>query len=196
MAGYGEPGWLNPQTDPHAATQEAETGGTIKAPPPTNNDEGGKGSWTLVALSFADFGLAVMMGGLGVLTLIEVHNRKSTKDISEPFLAAYMIMFATLLFSYEFMWWMPAPGINKSLRRNFGFMYGLRGKGLYLIFVAFLCLGLGKDASVRELNWATGIAYLIVGCLHILVVCSYPEVAIQYVAPSAGLTADDPENVV
>jgi len=149
-----------------------------------------------VALSFADIGLSVMMSGLGVLTLIEVHNEGKADEISEPFLASYMIMFAVLLFIYEVMWWMPAPGINKAVRRNFGFMYGLRGKGFYLIFVAFLCLGLGNDASVKELNWATGIAFLLVGCLHIFVVCSHPEVATQYVAPSAGLEMDDTPNVV
>ena len=124
---------------------------------------------------------------LGVLTLIEVHFSGIGEDLSEPFLASYMILFAVLLFMYELMWWTPMPLVNKALRKNFGFLYGLRGKGLYLIFAGCLCLGLGKDASVKTMNWATGIAFLVVGLLHWSVVCFYPEIALKYVAPTAGL---------
>jgi hypothetical protein len=134
-----------------------------------------------------NIGLSVMMAALGVLTIISVHEN-GVGDLAEPFLASYMILFAALLFFYELMWWRPLPGINKSLRKNFGFLYGLRGKGLYLIFVACLCLGLGQDASVKEMNYATGAAFLAGGCLHIFVVCARPELAIKYVAPTAGLT--------
>jgi hypothetical protein len=155
-----------------------------------------------MGLSVLGMGLAAMMAALGVLTIIEINKVGVGDDFSEPFLAAYMIMFALLLFLYELMWWTPMPGVNKAMRKNFGFLYGLRGKGLYLIFVACLCLGLGKDASVSALNWATGIAYLAAGCLHWFVVCFHPELAGQYVAPTAGLlvteapTEDANANVV
>lgn len=109
-----------------------------------------------MALSLLGIGLAVMMAALGVLTIIEV-NSSGVGDFSEPFLAAYMVMFAALLFMYELMWWTPMPSVNKAMRKNFGFLYGLRGKGLYLIFVACLCLGLGKDATVKELVRRMGI---------------------------------------
>ena len=128
---------------------------------------------------------------LGVLTLIEVHFRGLGEDFSEPFLASYMILFSVLLFMYELMWWTPMPLVNKALRKNFGFLYGLRGKGLYLIFAGCLCLGLGKDASVKTMNWATGIAFLVVGSLHWFVVCFHPDVALKYVAPTAGLLDND-----
>lgn len=144
-----------------------------------------------MALSVLDMGLAVMMGALGVLTILEVNKVGIGGDFSEPFLAAYMILFALLLFMYELMWWTPLPGVNKAMRKNFGFLYGLRGKGLYLIFVACLCLGLGKDAAVKKLNWATGVTFLAVGCLHWFVICFHPELAGQYVAPTAGLASND-----
>ena len=155
-----------------------------------------------MALSVLDMGLAAMMAALGVLTIIQVHKSGfNAGDLSEPFLATYMILFSLLLFMYELMWWTPLPGVNKAMRKNFGFLYGLRGKGLYLIFVACLCLGLGKDASVKTLNWATGITFLAVGCLHWFVICFHPDLAGQYVAPTAGLitneSTDDPNaNVV
>jgi hypothetical protein len=133
-----------------------------------------------------------MMGALGVLTIIEVH-KSGLGDFSEPFLAAYMVMFAILLFIYELQWWQAIPHINKSLRRNFGFLYGLRGKGLYLVFVACLCLGLGKEAKVKELNYATGAAFLGGGLLHFFIICFHPETAQSYVAPTAGLTSSAAE---
>ncbi len=151
----------------------------------------GKGGLALMALSILDMGLAGMMAALGVLTIIKVNKVGVNDDFSEPFLAAYMVLFALLLFLYELMWWTPLPGVNKAMRKNFGFLYGLRGKGLYLIFVACLCLGLGKDASVTTLNWATGITFLVAGCLHWFVICFHPELAGQYVAPTAGLATSD-----
>ena len=149
-----------------------------------------KSRFTLICLSFLNIGLAAMMASLGILTLIEIH-KNGIGDFSEPFLACYMVMFAVLLFVYECMWWKAIPGLNKTLRKNFGFLYGIRGKGLYLIFVAFLCLGLGKDASVATLNWSTGIAYLAAGCFHIFLVCWKPELTAEYIAPTAGLTTND-----
>ena len=137
-------------------------------------------------LSLLNVGLSAMMGTLGILTLIEVH-RTGVRDLSEPFLASYMVLFAILLLIYEIMWWAPVPNVNKGLRKNFAFMYGLRGKGLYLIFVAFLCFGLGKDATVKELNYATGAAYLAGGCLHMFIIFFRPEVALTYAAPTVGL---------
>jgi COPI associated protein len=146
----------------------------------------------LVLLSMLNIGLSAMMAALGVLTLISVH-KNGVDGLSEPFLAAYMVMFAILLFVYELMWWRAMPGLNKSLRKNFGFLYGLRGKGFYLIFVAFLCLGLGKEASVSTLNWATGIAYMAAGCFHIFLVCANPLASAEYIAasPTAGLMSND-----
>ncbi|KAL3919542.1 MAG: hypothetical protein SGILL_003705 [Bacillariaceae sp.] len=134
--------------------------------------------------------LAGLMTALGVLTLIEVH-RAGLGALSEPFLAAYMILFAALLFMYELMWWSPFPSLNKSMRKNFGFMYGLRGKGLYIIFMAFLCFGLGKDASVKALNYATGASFLAGGLLHFFVICFHPDLAMKYQAPTAGLVSSD-----
>jgi hypothetical protein len=160
---------------------------------------GGKGGCVLSLLSILDMGLAAMMTALGVLTIIQVH-RAGLKDLSEPFLASYMILFAALLFLYELMWWSPFPSLNKNMRKNFGFLYGLRGKGLYIIFMAFLCFGLGKDASVKELNYATGAAFLAGGLLHYFVIYFHPDLALTYQAPTAGLLSNssstNQENVV
>ena len=147
----------------------------------------------IVGLNILDLGLAVMMAALGVLTLLEFN---SITDTAAAFLAAYMIVFAILLFTYEVMWWAAIPWLNKMLRKNFGFLYGLKGKGMYLIFVAFLTLGLKNDdfgQLIKILTLATGISYLAVGVLHLFLVCVHPTITETYRAPTAGLTskADD-----
>lgn len=124
---------------------------------------------------------------LGVLTMIELG---SVSDFAAGFLAAYMIIFALLLLVYETMWWMGVPWVNKVLRKNFGFLYGLKGKGMYLIFVAFLCLGLKNDSfgnTVTIITWATGLSFLGTGVLHLFLVCVHPTITDKYRAPTAGL---------
>mmetsp|Transcript_8517 Transcript_8517/g.12444 ORF Transcript_8517/g.12444 Transcript_8517/m.12444 type:complete len:199 (-) Transcript_8517:160-756(-) len=195
MPPYGEPDWANPDNAgaSSAPTQNAGLPAAAAAPSAGGggggSSGGGRNSWVLAGLSVADMGIAGMMAALGVLVLLDFRGQ-STDDYSEAFLAAYMICFATLLFLYELMWWTAIPKINKALRRNFGFLYGLIGKGLYLVFVAFLCLGLGDDNNVKELTWATGIAFLAFGVLHIFVSFGMPLVAEKYKAPSAGLVDD------
>jgi COPI associated protein len=134
-------------------------------------------------------GCAGLMAALGVLTLLETNVESIEEIAATPFLATYMILFALLLFFYELMWWMPVPAINRTLRKNFGFMYGLKGKGFYMIFVAFLCLGLMNEGSkmVEILGWATGISFLSVGVLHIFLIISNPDFMDAYRPPTAGL---------
>mmetsp|Transcript_50666 Transcript_50666/g.122240 ORF Transcript_50666/g.122240 Transcript_50666/m.122240 type:complete len:207 (+) Transcript_50666:110-730(+) len=190
MSGYGEPEWVSGGQQAGTTQEVNEVGQGVTAADATamesSKGESGKGGCILSLLSLLNVALSAMMGTLGILTLIEVH-RTGVRDLSEPFLASYMVLFAILLLIYEIMWWAPVPNVNRGLRKNFGFMYGLRGKGLYLIFVAFLCFGLGKDASVKELNYATGAAYLAGGCLHMFIIFFKPEVALTYAAPTVGL---------
>ena len=169
-------------------------------------------------------GLAAMMTALGVLTILNIHKlgevtvphydddaaaaaaeataaanaKEETYLVSEPFLAVYMILFAVLLFLYELMYWSPLEALNANIRKNFGFLYGLRGKGLYLIFVGCLCFGLGMDATVTVLNYATGICWFLGGIGHIFLYCTNPELAAEYSPPGGKAFGTPPadENVV
>lgn len=198
MAEYGQPDWVNSGNNSAPAVSDANVDPSVTAPSANAGAEGGsggKGNCLLGLLSLLNMGLAAMMTALGVLTIIEVH-KTGIGDLSEPFLAFYMILFAALLFLYELMWWSPMKKLNKDMRKNFGFMYGLRGKGLYLIFVAFLCFGLGKDAKVMILNYCTGAAFLAGGILHMFIIFFRPDTAMEYQAPTAGIGTDLSENVV
>jgi len=152
----------------------------------------------ITLLSAINMGLAGLMAALGILTLINFEV-DSADEYSEAFLAVYMVIFAMILFLYELMYWMAIGWINRSFRKNFGFMYGLKGKGFYLVFIAFLCLGLRDDNSsgVNGLDWTTGVAWLAAGCVHVFIGFTMPEVSDAYKPPTAGLQSDDVgENVV
>lgn len=153
----------------------------------THDEHSNKARLAISGLSFLNIGLSVMMAALGVLTLINLTDAKNS--LSTAFLSAYMIVFAVILFSYEFVWWSPIPQLNKLYRKNFGFMYGLKGKGMFLIFIAFLCLGLRDNnaSGVRGLDLATGIAWLATGCFSIFLSITWPETNAAYKPPTVGL---------
>jgi hypothetical protein len=149
-------------------------------------------------LSFFNMLLATAMAALGVLTLLEYTE---FDDITTVFLSVYMVIFGVLLFLYELIWWQPIAYLNRMFRKNFGFMYGLKGKGFYLIFIAFLCLGLRdtQGSKVKGLDWATGISWLVAGVLHVSLAMCWPEIAEKYRPPTAGLSSlgeDQNANVV
>jgi hypothetical protein len=134
-------------------------------------------------------GLGVMMAALGVLDLMRVNFADPTQ-LTRIFLSCYMVVFAAILFLYELIWWQPFKSLNKNFRKNFGFMYGLKGKGFYLVFIAFLCLGLVDqgNAAVKGLDWATGLGWLICGCFHVFIGWTWPEANQCYKPPTAGLS--------
>lgn len=101
---------------------------------------------------------------------------KNTGFSADIFVALYMFLFAVLLFTYECMWWKSVDGIVRPLRKNFGFLFGIKGKAVFIIFVAFLNFGLNSAAEpAKTLGLATGICFLINGVLHMAAYLKYPE---------------------
>jgi hypothetical protein len=151
----------------------------------------GKPNCVQSLLSIFSIGLSAMMCCLGVFGIMEV------KELAEIFVSVYMILFSVLLFLYELLWWsgrLPccdAAKVNKHLRTNFGFMYGVRGRGAYLVFVAFVVLGLQNDVSVGFLRYLTGGCFLGTGICMLLLHFWKPHILGTYNAPTAGLGDDD-----
>ncbi|EEC47421.1 predicted protein [Phaeodactylum tricornutum CCAP 1055/1] len=200
MPPYGEPDWATPGNTSNVATQNAGTPTAATASSGMNGNSSEsrqKARWAISLLSFLNFGLAAMMGTLGVLSLIHF-NPGSSSDYSAAFLSSYMVIFAVILFLYELIWWTPIAALNKMFRMNFGFMYGLRGKGLFLVFIAFLCLGLRDEnaSGVKGLDWATGLAWLGAGCFNIFIWMTWSEASAAYKPPTAGLTGPSDSNTV
>jgi hypothetical protein len=63
----------------------------------------------------------------------------SSASLSEVFIALYVIFFGSLICCYEIAF----AGMSKTIAQNFGFMYTKLGRALFLLFIAFLCYGLG-----------------------------------------------------
>ena len=131
-------------------------------------------------LSVFCIGLSAMMCCLGVFGIM------GRSELAAIFVSVYMILFSVLLFLYELMWWKSIPAVNKNLRTNFGFLYGIKGKATYLIFVAFLVIGLKSDVSVQYLRYITGGCFLGTGVLMLFLHFSKPDLLGGYQAPTAG----------
>ena len=134
--------------------------------------------------------LGIDMAALGVLALMGIQFKFS--DIDQAIIALYMVIFAVLLFLYELIWWTTIESVNRLLRKNFGFMYGVRGKGFYIIFVACLVIGINKGVlgDMEWLRYLTGAAWLATGILHIFLYYWRPEMVADYKVPTAGWEED------
>ena len=136
-----------------------------------------------------------MMCCLGVFGIMEAG------ELAEIFVSVYMILFSVLLFLYELLWWsgrLPfcdGAKVNRNLRTNFGFMYGVKGRAAYLIFVAFLVIGLKNDVSVQFLRYLTGGCFAGTGVMMLFLHFSKPELLGTYKAPTTGLGGDDDVNM-
>lgn len=143
-------------------------------------------------ISLLLIGLCVSMSALGVLVLME--NWK-VNEFEEWFVAAYMVLFSVLLFLYEAMWWCTVGPLNRVLRKNFGFMYKIYGKALYLILVSCLCFGISPIILMRTnmdwLRWFTGIAWGGTGVGLIIMKCFAPHILQNYTPPTAGLISSN-----
>lgn len=183
---YGEPDWITPGASTDVATTKEEFSPTDTVGiGVAQNGTKDRSTLTQRLLSIVNVLLAISMCTLGVLGLMNKKIR-SMDHFSEIFICVYMVLFSAILFFYEFMWWMTIPKINLYLRKNFGFMFGMKGKGLFLIFVAFLAMGI-ENGQEEWLRYITGIAYLVVGIFHNFLVCFKPELVDNYKSPSAGL---------
>lgn len=151
-------------------------------------------SCRLKFLSILNMLLGIDMAALGVLALLGIQFK--FKDIDQGIIALYMVIFAVLLFLYELIWWTTIQSINRLLRKNFGFMYGVRGKGFYLIFVACLVIGINRGVLNNNewLRYVTGIAWLAAGILHIFLYYWRPEYVSDYKVPTAGFEAEETGN--
>mmetsp|Transcript_12643 Transcript_12643/g.26248 ORF Transcript_12643/g.26248 Transcript_12643/m.26248 type:complete len:194 (-) Transcript_12643:184-765(-) len=183
MSGFGEPDWASPGASSSGVPAPDTATGSTNVGASPNRIGGGKAPCIQRLLSLLNILLCAGMMALGVLGLL---NFTKSVGLSEMFIAVYMILFAALLFAYEMMWWITIDAVNKSLRKNFGFLYGVKGKALYMIFIAFLAIGL-KHKVIKWLQWTVGIAYLFSGVLHLFLWFAKPELVSSYKAPTGGL---------
>eukprot|EP00588_Corethron_pennatum_P010742 CAMPEP_0194280716 /NCGR_PEP_ID=MMETSP0169-20130528/18468_1 /TAXON_ID=218684 /ORGANISM="Corethron pennatum, Strain L29A3" /LENGTH=188 /DNA_ID=CAMNT_0039025547 /DNA_START=74 /DNA_END=640 /DNA_ORIENTATION=+ len=182
------PSWSNPSgsTAPPASATAVPTGNAVAT---TTDGAGVSGKSAQRWLSVYNLGTACLMAATGTIIIIDLvlDRVDPTKTVE----ALYMILLSLLLGSYEILWWIPLPWLNKSLRKNFGFMYHMWGKTAYLVFAAFLFFSLldspDKWPRTHWLAISSGIVLGVGALVHVMVLCKYKDLAKSYTSPTVGL---------
>jgi len=190
MPPYGEPDWSAPGATatpaPPAGMENVNHGVANQAPSKDRSK-----LWQNL-ISVLLMGLSSAMVALGVLTMLD--NLSGPQDFAEYFIAIYLIFFATLLFFYELMWWCTIVPMNRLIRKNFGFIYKVRGKALYMIVIACLCIGIDSNILGKNnwLKWVAGIGWMATGIFIVFATFAAPTVFANYNSPTAGFPGSDP----
>lgn len=188
MPPIGEPDWATPGASAGKQATTVELGEVNTGVGNTAQTVDRSKLWQRLISLFL-IGLCVAMVALGLLVLMK---NRAAEDFAEWFIASYMIMFGTILFIYEILWWCSIGALNRAIRKNFGFLYNIRGKSLYMIFVAVLCIGIDKDllGSDDWLRWLSGIGWLASGVGMILLTFFSPKVFENYKPSTAGFASE------
>lgn len=84
----------------------------------------------LMALKALTIGLSVLMA---FTALIAMSQLDGVTQIGKIFVGVYMLCFSFVLCSFEVIEILPFEALANVYRRNFGFLYGAKGKGLFII---------------------------------------------------------------
>ena len=104
--------------------------------------------------------------------LIGLTEVSSVDESGRIFVATYMIFFSVLLIMFEISQIRPCENVDFMFKRNFGFLYGTKGKALYIVFVAFLSFGLTEPAT---LCFATGSLFALLGAFQNAMYLKFPD---------------------
>jgi hypothetical protein len=90
----------------------------------------GKSSAVRGLLIMTNAGLMVFMAATGALA---IYHSNDIDDTGVIFVGIYLMLFSALLFIYEVIQIAPCDALDNLYKRNFGFLYGIIGKCLFLI---------------------------------------------------------------
>jgi len=116
-------------------------------------------NWHLL-LRLSYMSAAILMAAASVLSL-EVQP-----DVGLAFFAVYVFVFSILIFCFE----VNLSICARPLSINFGFMYTLPGRVIFLLFVAFMIYSLQLPVA-----YAAFALLLAVGLLHLIILCKFPR---------------------
>mmetsp|Transcript_10465 Transcript_10465/g.7811 ORF Transcript_10465/g.7811 Transcript_10465/m.7811 type:complete len:177 (+) Transcript_10465:27-557(+) len=166
MADEEQPAWLrtgnagsSPSTSPSSSAVNSAS--SANAPPFKN----------VVKMIFLvmNIGLMIFMAATGALG---IGGSDNVNDTGVVFVGIYLILFAGILCLFEISQLCPGGRLDEFVKRNFGFLYGNVGKGLFLLFVGILCFGL---TTPRSMAIACGVLVAAWGCASILITMKWPE---------------------
>ncbi|CAN0389894.1 unnamed protein product [Pylaiella littoralis] len=147
--------------------QASAAGGAPVSTPAEQSAASQSGDATIIrsVFHFVNIGVSVMMAASAAFGIIDFSG------FENGVLSIYLMIFAVLLFMYELVRVMARCERPKQIMtKNFGFFFGAKGRGLYLVFVGFLNFPLDNRLS----TW-TGIVTLGWGVLTVLAYMIRPE---------------------
>eukprot|EP01033_Poteriospumella_lacustris_P013209 gene13209-9460_t len=166
MADEDQPAWL--RAGNNSAPAPATPSGAGKAAASAGNAPPYKSLVKMIFLVM-NLGLMIFMAATGALG---IGNANNVNDSGVIFVGIYLIVFAGILTVFEISQLCPGGRLDDFVKRNFGFLYGNIGKGLYLLFVGILCFGLSEP---RQLAIAAGVLIAAWGLASILIAMKFPE---------------------
>ena len=85
-----------------------------------------------VKLTFliGNLGFMIFLAAVGALG---IGSANSINDTGLIFVGLYLILFAGLVFVYEISQVLGWEVLDNFMKRNFGFLYGVNGKGLFIL---------------------------------------------------------------
>mmetsp|Transcript_35127 Transcript_35127/g.35765 ORF Transcript_35127/g.35765 Transcript_35127/m.35765 type:complete len:183 (-) Transcript_35127:154-702(-) len=172
MSNEENPSWLSesaPGNGSSTSVPGADTASTTPASTSANAAPVKNKALVKGILLILNCGIAVMMSATGALG---VGHAQSASDTGNVFVGIYMILFASILFTFEIIQIRPCTSIDEFYKKNFGFLYGMIGKGLYTFFIAILSFGLSYP---KTLSIATGVVVSFVGLGQIILYMKFPQ---------------------
>ena len=136
------PKWLqddDPQEFNGPNMTNKNIGSVEGTPVPMSEEELQKAKMLYYGIKGLTLGLCVLMFATAVIRLETIDEVGQSNQI---FVAVYMMFFSTLLFTFEAVQTRPIEWVEHMLKRNFGFLFNAVWKALFIVFIAFLCLGL------------------------------------------------------
>jgi hypothetical protein len=79
---------------------------------------------------FVTLGCMIFMAATAALS---IYDSNKVKDTGVVFVAVYMMIFSAILFCYEVLQTLPMDWLDEIFKQNFGFLYGVIGKCLFII---------------------------------------------------------------
>lgn len=70
--------------------------------------------------------------------LYGLSGMRGVGEINRVFVGVYMLCFSIMLITFEVIQLQPVEALDHMYQRNFGFLYGVKGKGLFIILYVYL----------------------------------------------------------
>jgi len=122
------------------------------------------------AIIIVDIALSVIIAATAITEFMDVSGISQTEDV---FVSVYALLFTLILFAHEISQIVTLEWLDNIFRKNFGFINGVKGKGIFLVFIAFLLFGLSDS---QNLGIYSGVLLCSHGLILILADLKWPEV--------------------